>query len=91
MFNALNRFMSRLDGGDHQKQRQHERGSFGFQVLRNTNLDLAIEPWFDYIDNPDPTLFAQEIRNCAGGTVTLGLWNANVPMGRAPMNRSCSR
>lgn len=42
-------------------------------------------------DNPDPTLFAQEIRNCAGGTVTLGLWNANVPMGRAPMNPSCSR
>ncbi|KND95226.1 Uncharacterized protein C1D4.02c [Tolypocladium ophioglossoides CBS 100239] len=83
MFNALNRFMSRLDGGDPQ-QRQQEQGSFGFQVLRNTNLQLAIEPWFDFIvgingrpiDNPDPGLFAQEIRNCAGATVTLGLWNA---------------
>lgn len=48
MFNALNRFISRLDG-DVQQQRQQERGSFGFQVLRNTNLDLAIEPWFDFI------------------------------------------
>ena len=45
MFNALNRFMSRLDGGDPQ-QRQQEQGSFGFQVLRNTNLQLAVEPWF---------------------------------------------
>lgn len=48
MFNALNRFMSRLDGGD-TPQRNQEQGSFGFQVLRNTNLQLAVEPWFDYI------------------------------------------
>ncbi|KAF4472759.1 hypothetical protein FALBO_344 [Fusarium albosuccineum] len=83
MFNALNRFISRLDG-DVQQQRQQERGSFGFQVLRNTNLDLAVEPWFDFIvgingrpiDNPEPALFAQEVRNCAGSTVTLGLWSA---------------
>ncbi|KAJ6446221.1 DUF1445 domain-containing protein [Purpureocillium lavendulum] len=83
MFNALNRFMSRLDGGDPQ-HRQHERGSFGFQVLRNTNLQLAVEPWFDFIvgingrpiDDPNPSLFAQEVQNCAGSTVTLGLWNA---------------
>ncbi|OAA64810.1 golgi reassembly stacking protein [Cordyceps fumosorosea ARSEF 2679] len=83
MFNALNRFMSRLDGGD-AHQGQQERGSFGFQVLRNTNLQLAIEPWFDFvvgingrpIDNPDPSLFAQEIRNCAGGNVSLGIWSA---------------
>ncbi|KAF4960720.1 hypothetical protein FSARC_10399 [Fusarium sarcochroum] len=83
MFNALNRFISRLDG-DVQQQRQQERGSFGFQVLRNTNLDLAIEPWFDFIvgingrpiEDPEPALFSQEVRNCAGSTVTLGLWNA---------------
>ncbi|PHH75365.1 hypothetical protein CDD82_4476 [Ophiocordyceps australis] len=83
MFNALNRFMSRLDGAEHQ-QRQHDGGSFGFQVLRNTTLGLSIEPWFDYVvgingrplDGPNPILFAQEIRNCAGRTVTLGLWNA---------------
>ncbi len=48
MFNALNRFMSRLDGGD-TAQGQQQQGSFGFQVLRNTNLQLAVEPWFDYI------------------------------------------
>ncbi|KAF5020637.1 hypothetical protein F66182_7344 [Fusarium sp. NRRL 66182] len=85
MFNALNRFISRLDG-DVQQQRQQERGSFGFQVLRNTNLDLAIEPWFDFIvgingrpiEDPEPALFSQEVRNCAGSTVTLGLWNAKV-------------
>ncbi|OAA79724.1 golgi reassembly stacking protein [Akanthomyces lecanii RCEF 1005] len=67
MFNALNRFMSRLDGGD-TPQGHQEQGSFGFQVLRNTNLQLAVEPWFDFlvgingrpIDNPDPSLFAQE-------------------------------
>ncbi|KFG80910.1 golgi reassembly-stacking protein 2 [Metarhizium anisopliae] len=82
MFNALNRFMSRLDGDV--PQRRNEQGSFGFQVLRNTNLQLAIEPWFDFIvgingrpiEDPNPALFAQEIRNCAGGTVSLGLWNA---------------
>lgn len=85
MFNALNRFMSRLDG-DGPQRRQNEGGSYGFQVLRNTNLDLPVEPWFDFIvgingrsiETPDPNLFAQEVRNCAGGTVTLGLWNAKV-------------
>lgn len=29
-------------------------------------------------DNPDPSLFAQEVQNCAGGTVTFGLWSAKV-------------
>lgn len=48
MFNALNRFMSRLDG-DAPHQRQQDGGSFGFQVLRNTNLELSVEPWFDFI------------------------------------------
>ncbi len=48
MFNALNRFISRLDGeGPTQKAVSH--GGFGFQVLRNNNLDLPIEPWFDFI------------------------------------------
>ncbi|KAF9879213.1 hypothetical protein CkaCkLH20_03446 [Colletotrichum karsti] len=83
MFNALNRFMSRLDGQQPTQQNNRE-GSFGFQVLRNTNLELNVEPWFDFIigingrpiDNPDPSLFAQEVRNCAGGSVLLGLWSA---------------
>ncbi|KAG5926401.1 hypothetical protein E4U42_003348 [Claviceps africana] len=82
MFNALNRFMSRLDGD--QSQRRNDHGSYGFQVLRNTNLELAVEPWFDFIvgingraiEDPNPSLFAQEVQNCAGGVVSLGLWNA---------------
>lgn len=48
MFNALNRFMSRLDGED-PRQKPHQQGLFGFQVLRNANLQLAIEPWFDFV------------------------------------------
>lgn len=48
MFNALNRFMSRLDGQQPTQQNNRE-GSFGFQVLRNTNLELNVEPWFDFI------------------------------------------
>lgn len=47
MFNALNRFISRLDG-DSSSQREGP-GSYGFQVLRNTNPDLAIEPWYDFV------------------------------------------
>lgn len=47
MFNALNRFISRLDGEP--QPRRDQQGGFGFQVLRNTNLELAIEPWFDFI------------------------------------------
>ncbi|PSR97475.1 GRASP55/65 PDZ-like domain-domain-containing protein [Coniella lustricola] len=82
MFTALNRFISRLDGDDpRQKQQQ---GHSGFQVLRNDNQQLHIEPWFDFIVgingrelvDPSAELFAQEIRNCAGSTVTLGLWSA---------------
>lgn len=47
MFNALNRFISRLDGEP--QPRREQQGGFGFQVLRNTNLELSIEPWFDFI------------------------------------------
>ncbi|KAI1779796.1 GRASP55/65 PDZ-like domain-containing protein [Hypoxylon cercidicola] len=82
MFNALNRYLSRLDGDARPQQR--DGPGYGFQVLRNTSLDLAVEPWFDYIvgingrvvEDPDPRLFAQEVRNCAGGSVALGLWSA---------------
>jgi hypothetical protein len=48
MFNALNRFISRLDS-DSPSQNSSNPGAFGFQVLRNKNADLAIEPWFDFI------------------------------------------
>ncbi|KFY57952.1 hypothetical protein V496_06301 [Pseudogymnoascus sp. VKM F-4515 (FW-2607)] len=82
MFNALNRFISRLDSDAPAQTSTYN--AFGFQVLRNKNADLPIEPWFDFIvgingrmiEDSDPNLFAQEVRNCAGGTVTLGLWSA---------------
>jgi hypothetical protein len=48
MFNALNRIISRLDG-DAPSAAKENHGGFGFQVLRNSNLELAIEPWFDFI------------------------------------------
>ena len=48
MFNALNRFMSRLDGQPMPAAKENH-GAFGFQVLRNTNQQLAIEPWFDFV------------------------------------------
>lgn len=48
MFNALNRYLSRLDG-DPRQQQQKEGHGYGFQVLRNTNLELGVEPWFDFV------------------------------------------
>ena len=51
MFGALNRFIARLDGEP--VPRQAESGpsdtSYGFQVLRNTNKELPLEPWFDFV------------------------------------------
>jgi golgi reassembly-stacking protein len=51
MFGALNRFIARLDGEP--PPRSADPGpsdtSYGFQVLRNTNKELALEPWFDFI------------------------------------------
>lgn len=47
MFNALNRFISRLDADSPAQNSTY--GAFGFQVLRNVNPDLAIEPWFDFV------------------------------------------
>ncbi|KAK5949853.1 hypothetical protein OHC33_009038 [Knufia fluminis] len=86
MFGALNRFISRLDAEplpQNQSQNANDT-SYGFQVLRNTNPDLPLEPWFDfviglnghYIDNPDPSLFLTEVRNCAAAQCSFELWSA---------------
>ena len=48
MFGALNRFISRLDAAPDEEQ-SRTQGAFGFQVLRNTNADVPLEPWFDFI------------------------------------------
>lgn len=51
MFGALNRFISRLDAEPLPKSQaqQSNETSYGFQVLRNTNPDLNLDPWFDFI------------------------------------------
>ena len=51
MFNVLNSFIARLDADSAAKTSTQSSGdnSYGFQVLRNTNKDLPIEPWFDFI------------------------------------------
>lgn len=103
MFGALNRFISRLDSDGPSQSSRDGHGAFGFQVLRNKNSDIPIEPWYDFIigingrqvvwctqgkgqksrlttskDDPDPNLFATEIRNCAGSNVALTIWSAKV-------------
>ena len=48
MFGALNRFIARLDAGtEEEKSGYHD--SYGFQVLRNTNPDVPLDPWYDFI------------------------------------------
>ena len=104
MFGALNRFMARLDAAP-EEQQSATNGAFGFQVLKNTNPEVPLEPWFDFIigingrtivsestlilqrtvrdvndvqDNADPNLFATEVRNCAGTTISLGVFSGKV-------------
>lgn len=50
MFGALNRFIGRLDGEPTQQPRNGPNdNAFGFQVLRNKDAELPLEPWFDFI------------------------------------------
>jgi len=48
MFNTLNRFIARLDAAPQEPQRSNQ-GAAGFQVLRNKNPDVPLEPWFDFV------------------------------------------
>jgi hypothetical protein len=49
MFGALNRFISRLDAAPIDEQQSAITGAYGFQVLRNANQEVPLEPWFDFI------------------------------------------
>lgn len=49
MFGALNRFISRLDSDSPSQSYGDSYGTFGFQVLRNKNQDIPIDPWYDFI------------------------------------------
>ncbi|KAI5818415.1 GRASP55/65 family protein [Pyronema omphalodes] len=58
--------------------------SFGFQVLKNTNTFIPIEPWFDFIcgingrlvEDGNSYLFSKEIENSAGRDVYFTVWSA---------------
>lgn len=51
MFGAINRFIGRLDSDPppESSSQSNIENSYGFQALRNTNKELPIEPWFDFI------------------------------------------
>lgn len=50
MFGALNRFISRLDAAPLPSDQQSTtNNAYGFQILRNTNQEVPLEPWFDFI------------------------------------------
>jgi hypothetical protein len=49
MFGALNRFIARLDAAPEGENSSTLHGASGFQVLRNTNPEVRLEPWFDFI------------------------------------------
>lgn len=49
MFGALNRLISRLDEAPQKSQTEAGDNPYGFQVLKNANPELPLEPWFDFI------------------------------------------
>lgn len=50
MFGALNRFIGRLDAEPSAQPRSGSGdNAFGFQVLRNKDPELPLEPWFDFV------------------------------------------
>jgi hypothetical protein len=49
LFGSLNRFISRLDAAPQEQQQSGVGGAYGFQVLRNANQEVPLEPWFDFI------------------------------------------
>ena len=49
MFGALNRFISRLDSEGQSPGSSNGYTAYGFQVLRNKNAEIPIEPWHDFV------------------------------------------
>ena len=72
MFSALNRFISRLDADAPTQQSNH--GTFGFQVLANKSLELAIEPRFDFVVGINGRMIVRRVAtgNSCGLITTLG-------------------
>ena len=106
LFAPLNRFIARLDSDSGPNQDFKSTGASdstsGFQVLRSSDTSLALEPWYDFIiglnghniDSPDPNLFATEVRNCAGSTISLGVYSVKGRIVRevfAPVSPATAR
>ena len=49
MFGVLNRFISKLDAAPLDEQQSATNGAYGFQVLKNANQEVPLEPWFDFV------------------------------------------
>ena len=49
MFGALNRLISRLDSDAPNQNASLGHRAFGFQVLRNKNDEIPLEPWYDFV------------------------------------------
>lgn len=67
MFGALNRFIGRLDGepsSPSPTRNESRDNAFGFQVLRNKDPDLPLEPWFDFVVGINGHLIVRTIVPC---------------------------
>lgn len=71
MFGALNRFIGRLDS-EPSSQQSRSDNAFGFQVLRNKDPEVPLEPWFDFIIGINGRLIVCRL------TVPLGYLNRIV-------------
>lgn len=71
MFGALNRFIGRLDS-EPSSQQSRSDNAFGFQVLRNKDPEIPLEPWFDFIIGINGRLIVRRL------TVPLGYLNRIV-------------
>lgn len=70
MFGALNRLISSLDADTSSTQSHSRDNAYGFQVLRNKNPDLPLEPWFDFIIGINGHIIVRGV-GCLGGRRSL--------------------
>ena len=49
VFGALNRFISRFDSEGLNTTGSSKQAAAGFQVLRNKDQELPVEPWYDFV------------------------------------------
>lgn len=64
MFATLGRFINSLDGGAPELE---DENRYGFQVLRNTDPSVPLEPWFDFLIQ----VAGRDLVSLGGGTVSL--------------------